>query len=183
MKKDIQLRVNTNFMVKNHIRVGENLFVTYRENNGGYNGTQQQEGGPIAYIFREMPIIPVYDIKGNFGGGYDGPSGEPLGNGSNPYAIVARNSTNNAHFVTVEGIAFAEADIAKYFTLRTAIGGLLYNQYYWNLTYNTYENYETHTSPNARSENEQYQTNYNWTNYSCLERKFWQTRFTGIGRL
>ncbi len=171
-EKRYQMRVNTNFMVKNHIRVGENMFVTYRENNGGYNGTQQQEGGPIAYIFREMPIIPVYDIKGNFGGGYDGPGGEPLGNGSNPYAILARNSTNNAHFVTVEGIAFAEADIAKYLTLRTAIGGLLYNQYYWNLTYNDYENYETHTSPNAASENEQYQTNYNWTNTAVWKESF-----------
>jgi TonB-dependent starch-binding outer membrane protein SusC len=180
-EKRYQMRVNTNFMVKNHIRVGENLFVTYRENNGGYNGTQQNEGGPIAYIFREMPIIPVYDIKGNFGGGYDGPGGEPLGNGSNPYAILARNSTNNAHFVTVEGIAFAEADIAKYFTLRTAIGGLLYNQYYWNLTYNTYENYETHTSPNAASENEQYQTNYNWSNTAVWKESFGKHDFQVLG--
>ena len=63
-EKRYQVRLNTNFNVKKYVRFGENLFATYRENNGGYNGTQQQEGGPIAFIFREMPIVPVYDIKG-----------------------------------------------------------------------------------------------------------------------
>jgi len=89
--KKYQARVNTTTStLNNHLRFGETGFVTYTEANGDYNGTQQQEGGPIAYTYREMPIIPVFDVQGNYGGGYDGPSGEPLGNGSNPYAILAR---------------------------------------------------------------------------------------------
>lgn len=164
-EKRYQVRVNTTTSVlNNHVRFGENGFVTYNENNGGYNGSQQNEGGGIAYTFREMPIVPVYDIGGNYGGAYDGPSGEPLGNGANPYAIQARQATNNAHFVRVEGNIFAEVDFAKYFTAHTSIGGLLYNQYYWNIGYNTYENYESHASPNGASENEQLASNYNWTN-------------------
>ncbi|MBV8391344.1 MAG: SusC/RagA family TonB-linked outer membrane protein, partial [Mucilaginibacter sp.] len=164
-EKRYQGRVNTVFSTaNNHIRFGENGYVTYRENNGGYNGTFQQEGGPIAYIFREMPIIPVYDIAGNYGGGFDGPGGEPLGNGSNPYSLLARQSTNNAHFVNVQGNIFGEVDFLKHFTARTALGGNLYNQYYWNIGYNTYENYESHTSPNSATENEQMSSNYNWTN-------------------
>jgi TonB-linked SusC/RagA family outer membrane protein len=163
-EKRYQARLNTSFTVKDHIRFGESGYVTYRENNGGYNGTQQQEGGSISYTYREMPIIPVYDVQGHFGGGFDGPTGEPLGNGSNPYAIMARQSTNKAHFVTVQGNIFAEADIARYFTVRTSIGGNLYNQYYWAIGYNTYENYESHTSPNSANENEQISGNYNWTN-------------------
>jgi len=127
-EKRYQVRLNTNFYVKNHIRFGENAFFTYRENNGGYNGTQQGEGGSISYTYREMPLIPVYDVKGHFGGGFDGPGGEPLGNGSNPYSIVSRNGTNQAHFVTLEGNIFAEVDLAKYFTVHTSVGGLLYNQ-------------------------------------------------------
>ncbi len=171
-EKRYQVRINTNFFVKDHIHFGENAFITYRENNGGYNGTEQQEGGPIAYIFREMPLIPVYDVKGNFGGGFDGPGGEPLGNGSNPVAILARQKTNQSHFVTIEGNVFAEAEIAKYFSVRSSFGGLLYNQYYWNITYNTYENYETHTAPNAASENEQLTSNYNWTNTATYKQTF-----------
>jgi len=119
-----------------------------------------------------MPIIPALDVKGNFGGGFDGPTGEPLGNGSNPYAILSRESTNNAHFVTIEGSVFAEANIAKYFTVRSSIGGLLYNQYYWSITYNTYENYESHTSPNSASENEQMTSTYNWTNTAVYKETF-----------
>jgi len=164
-EKRYQGRVNTVFSTaNNHIRFGENGYVTYRENNGGYNGTQQQEGGPIAYIFREMPIIPVYDVQGNYGGGFDGPNGEPLGNGSNPYALLARQATNNAHFVTVQGNIFGEVDFLKYFTVRTSFGGNLYNQYWWQIGYNTYENFESHTSPNNSSENEQMSSNYNWAN-------------------
>ncbi len=164
-------RLNTNFS-KGPIRIGETGFVSYRENNGGYNGSQQNEGGSIAYTYREMPIIPVFDVAGNYGGGYDGPGGEPLGNGSNPYAIQAEQSTNNAHFVYVQGNVFAEADFAKYFTIRTSFGGLLFNQYYWSLSYNPYQDYESHTNPNGASENEQIVAHSNWTNLLTYKETF-----------
>jgi TonB-linked SusC/RagA family outer membrane protein len=180
-EKRYQARLNTNFSIKDHIRFGENGFVTYRENNGGYNGTNQQEGGPMAYIFREMPVIPVYDIKGNFGGGYDGPTGEPLGNGSSAYAVLARQGNNHANFVTVEGNVFAEADILQHFTLRTSFGGLLYNQYYWNLTYNPYNDYESHINPNGASENEQISASYNWTNLITYKQTFGKHNIQVLG--
>lgn len=157
-------RLNTSFSVKNHIRIGENMFVTYKENNGGYNGTQQQEGGGIAFTYREMPIIPVFDVQGHYGGTYDGPTGEPLGNGQSPYAIQANQATNQAHFMIVQGNVFAEVDVAKYLTARTSFGGQMYNQYYWGLSYNPYQDYESHGNPNGANENEQMYTNYNWSN-------------------
>jgi TonB-linked SusC/RagA family outer membrane protein len=176
-EKRYQIRVNTSTSaLNNHVRFGENGFVTYKENNGGYNGSQQNEGGIISYTYREMPIIPVYDVSGvQFGGGYDGPGGEPLGNGSNPYALAFRQTQaegTNAHFVYVEGNIFAEADLGKYVTARSSIGGRLYNQYYWNLSYNPYENYESHTTANGNSENEQMSSNYNWTNTITYKETF-----------
>ena len=180
-EKRYQVRLNTTFNIKDHIRVGENGYVTYRQNNGGYNGTQQQEGGPIAYTFREMPIIPVYDVAGNYGGGYDVSKGEPLGNGSNPYALLARQSTNKANFVLAQGNLFAEADIAKYFTARTSFGVNLYNQYYHYLTYNTYENFESHTSPNADLEDDQTSINYNFTNTLVYKETFGKHNLQVLG--
>ena len=182
-EKRYAVRVNTTTStLNNHVRFGESGFVTYEENNGGYNGVQQNEGGAIAYTYREMPIIPVYDVSGiQFGGGYDGPTGEPLGNGSNPYQLQVEQATNNAHFVRVEGNIFAEADIAKYFTVRTSIGGLLYNQYYWNIGYNPYSNYETHTNANGNSENEQMSTNYNWTNTIHYKESFGKHNIEALG--
>ena len=163
-EKRYAARINTNFFVKKHIRFGENAFVTYRENNGGYNGSQQQEGGSIAYTFREMPIVPVFDVQGHYGGAYDGPGGEPLGNGSNPYAIVSNQATSKSHAFSVEGAAFGEVDFAKYFTLRSSIGGRLYNQYYWYINYNPYQDYESHTNPNGDVEDASISSRYNWTN-------------------
>lgn len=163
-EKRYAARMNTNFYVKNHIRFGENAFVTYRENNGGYNGSQQQEGGSIAYTFREMPLIPVFDVKGNYGGGYIGPGGEPLGNGSNPYAIVSRSATSKSHAFYVEGNVFGEVDFAKYFTFHTGIGGRLYNQYYWYINYTPHEDYESHNNPNGALEDASISSIYNWTN-------------------
>ena len=163
-EKRYSARLNTVFTVKDHIRFGENAYVTYRDNNGGYNGSQQGEGGSISYTYREMPIIPIYDVQGNFGGGYDGPSGEPLGNGSNPFAIQSRAKNSKAHFVLAQGNVFAEADILQHFTVHTGIGVNLYNQYYWGLGYNPYEDYEAHNNPNSANENEQIGSNYNWTN-------------------
>ncbi|MGI8950610.1 MAG: SusC/RagA family TonB-linked outer membrane protein [Chitinophagaceae bacterium] len=180
-EKRYAARLNTTFNIKNNIRFGESGFITYRQNNGGYNGTQQQEGGSIAYTFREMPIIPVYDIAGNYGGGYTGPTGEPLGNGSNPYAILARQATNNAHFVTIQGNIFAEVDVLKHFTLHTSIGGNLYNQYYWSLGYTPYENYESHANGNSASENEQMSSNYNWTNTILYKQVFGKHNLQVLG--
>lgn len=180
-EKRYQARVNTTFsLANNHIRYGESGFVTYRENNGGYNGSQQNEGGSIAYTFREMPIVPVFDVAGNYGGAYDGPGGEPLGNGSNPYAIVENNKSNWAHYVTVNGNIFAEADFAKYFTIHTSLGGNLYNQYYWGIGYNTYYDYESHTSPNSANENDQISSNYNWTNTITYKESFGKHNVTAF---
>ena len=172
-----QARVNTTFSVaNNHIRMGENGFVTYDENAGGYNATFQNEGSPIANTYREMPIIPVFDVGGNYGGNYDGPTGEPLGNGSNPYAQQARTANNHSHNIAIQGNLFAEADINKYIVARTSIGGVLSNEYYWNLQYNPYENYESHINPNGASENDQMYSNYNWTNTITYKETFGKSK-------
>lgn len=171
-EKRYQARLNTTFNAAHNIRIGENGFITYRENNGGYNGSQQQEGGGISWTYREMPIIPAYDIAGNYGGTYDVTAGEPLGNSQSPLAFQSYQATNRAHFVTVQGNIYAEADVARYFTLHTSFGGNLYNQYYWNLTYNPYQDYESHANPNGASENEQMSSQYNWTNTITYKQVF-----------
>jgi len=161
--KRYSARVNTNFNVNDHIRIGENAYVYYLQQIGG-GSTNQQEGGPISYTYREMPIIPIYDIGGNYGGAYDGPSGEPLGNGSNPVAIQAQSVNNFYRNWNIQGSMFAEADIAKYFTVRTVFGGNVNNGYYNTIGYTPYNDYETHTNPNGATEGGNYDYNYNWTN-------------------
>jgi TonB-linked SusC/RagA family outer membrane protein len=164
-EKRYQLRVNNTYSVlNNHVRFGENGYVFYRENNGGFGGNQQQEGGSISYTYRELPLIPVYDVRGNFGGGYDGPGGEPLGNGSNPVAIQQRAKNDQGKSWQVQGTVFAEADFLKYFTARTALGGSAFNSFFYFTGYNPYNDYESHNNSNSYNEVGLYSFNYNWTN-------------------
>lgn len=172
-EKRYQARVNNTYSVlNNHLRFGENGYVFYRENNGGSSYNQQQEGGSISNTYREMPLIPAHDIKGNYGGGYDGPAGEPLGNGSNPLAQQERTKNDRAKTWNMQGTVFAEADFLKHFTARTAFGGNAGNTFYYFTSYNPYENYEPHTNPNGYTEVAQYYFNYNWTNSVTYKQTF-----------
>ena len=182
-EKRYSVRVNTTTSgLNNHVRVGESGFVAYDENNGGYNGSFQSNGSAIAMTYRESPIIPIYDVSGiQYGGTFDAPTVESLGNGSNPVQQQANQSTSNAHFVRVEGNIFAEADLAKYVTVRTSIGGLLYNQYYWNIGYTNYANSEGNTNLNGASENEQMSTQYNWTNTIVYKETFGKSKVQLLG--
>ncbi len=151
-------RMNTTFNVKKNVRIGENAYVFYKQNPPV---TNQNEGAEISYIYREQPIIPVYDIGGHYGGTFDGPE---LGNGHNPVADLQRTGNNKYNTWDVIGNVFAEVDILKHFTVRTSAGGTIDNQYSWNFTPNDYNDVESHTSLNAFSEQSQYNSTLLWTN-------------------
>jgi hypothetical protein len=73
-------------------------------------------------LSREQPIIPVYDIKGNYAGSY----GTGLGDANNPVAIQNRTKVT-AQPYRILGNMFAEADLFKGLTLRTSFGGDITN--------------------------------------------------------
>ncbi len=170
-EKRYQARVNNTYSILNdHFRFGESGYVYYRENNGGSSYTQQQEAGSISETYREMPLIPVYDIAGNYGGGFAGPSGEPLGNANNPVAVAQRSINDRNKQWNMQGTLFAEADFLQYFTARSAFGGNANNTFFYYTGYNPYEDYESHGNPNQYDETAQYRYNYNWTNSLTYKR-------------
>jgi TonB-linked SusC/RagA family outer membrane protein len=114
--KRYTLRANTEFTVKKVVRIGENLQVAYARRQGTYNN--QSEGNEIFMAYRMQPIIPVYDIQGNFAGTL----GNNLGNASNPVANLFRRKDNGYQDLRVFGNVYAEADILKNFTARTSFG-------------------------------------------------------------
>ncbi len=157
-------RANTTIsLLNNHFRVGENGYVFYRENNGGSGYNQQQEGGTVAESFRELPLIPVNDIAGNYGGGYAGTSAA-LGNATNPVATLQRAINDRAKSWNIQGTVFAEADFLKHFTARTAFGGNAGNTFYYFTGYNPYNDSEPHASDNTYTEASNYSFTFNSTN-------------------
>jgi TonB-linked SusC/RagA family outer membrane protein len=184
--KRYETRINTTFKINDHIRVGENGYLNYKESpNGVASNTgaylNQNEGDPISYAYRQLPQIPVYDIAGNYGGTYDGPGGEPLGNSSNPLAVLAMLKNDYNKVWNIQGNIFAEADILKHLTARTSIGGNIANQYYNTITLNAYNDYESHAGANSTTEGASFYSNYNWTNTLLYKQVFGKHNISLLG--
>ena len=169
------VRANTTFNIKDHIRVGENAYVFYKQNPTTQN---QNEGNLISYAYREQVIIPIYDIKGNFAG--TGSSG--LGNSQNPYADAFRSKSdyNKQNDWQMVGNVFAEADFLKHFTVRSTFGGTVENYYSYQFNQTGYENAEGNTNPNSFTENSGYNTNWTWTNTLTYSNEFGKSNVKGL---
>jgi TonB-dependent starch-binding outer membrane protein SusC len=157
--KRYSARINTTFNLNNKIRVGENAYVFYRQ-NPNMPDNNQDEDNPIAMSYRQSPLIPVYDIKGNFAG----TGSQGLGNAENPVANLRRTSNNKDNDWQVMGNVFAEVDFLKHFTARTSFGGFFDNHYWHTFSYTAYENAENNRNPNGFTENFMYNTSWTWTN-------------------
>jgi len=155
--KRYSVRANTTFSVKDHIRIGENAYVWFKENPTIGN---QNEGNAISYSYRIPPLIPVYDIMGNYAGTHS----FIVNNSSQPVAGQQRQANNLGNDWDITGNIFAEVDFLKHFTARTSVGGTVDNYYYYYFNYTPYENAEGSTSANGFVEGGGYNSARIWTN-------------------
>ena len=143
-------RINTAFKLKENIRIGENVHFLYRQNPGFGN---QGEFSSMANLYKMMPIVPIYDIKGNYGGNRAGPE---LGTDQNPVAVQYQTLNNRDNNWGVVGNVYAEVDFLQHFTARTSIGGSTDNRYSQNFNFNRYYSKQGFTDPNSYNENASY---------------------------
>ncbi len=163
--KRYALRANTNFAIGDHVRVGENAYLYYKSNPSIQN---QNEGNAISYTYREPPVIPVYDVAGNFAG----TKSAGLGNPQNPFANQTRQKNNRGNDWVIQGNVYAEVDFLKHFTARTSFGGTFDNNYSYFFTATAYENGEGNANPNSFTENATFNSQYLWTNTLNYSQKF-----------
>lgn len=157
-EKRYSARINTQFSIGKNIRIGENLYL-FNTQNPGFNNLS--EGNPISHVYRQMPIIPVYDIAGNFGGMFAGPD---LGNAENPVAIQKRTINNRNNTWSAIGNAYLEIDFLKHFMARTSYGGNVTNNYNINFNFNPYNDRQSFTNLNRLAESSSYALYSIWTN-------------------
>jgi len=162
--KRYAVRANTNFNVTQNIRVGENLEYSSSVNP---QASVLQEGGGIGMSYREQPIIPVYDIGGNFAG----TQAPGLGNPENPYADRYRTRNNGGVSNRLFGNMYAEVDLLSNLTVRSSFGGEVYGSNYHQFTFPTYENAENRTT-NAYHEQYYSGRNWTWTNTATYQKTF-----------
>ncbi len=162
--KRFTIRSNTQYNVTKSIRVGENLSYSVSENPGV---ELLSPDAAIGMAIREQPIIPVYDIKGNFAGGH----GPGLGDAMNPVAMQYRTRNNKAMDFRLFGNVFADVDFLKYFTAHTSFGGDIPSGWNHSFTYPQYENVENSTT-NLYSAGAYNSYSWTWTNTLAFHKMF-----------
>jgi TonB-linked SusC/RagA family outer membrane protein len=111
------IRANTEFTALNkRLRVGENLAVSFDNRKGGFGNNDEQNA--VSGSYKHHPLLPVYDIAGNFAGS----RGENLGNNSNPYATLYRQKDNITYRLRAFGNVYGEFDIIPNLTIKTSLG-------------------------------------------------------------
>ena len=155
--KRYTFRMNSNAKFNDWFKAGESLQVAYIDEHGnlGDNG----EGTVISQAYRSQPIIPVYDIMGNFAGS----RAPEMGNSANPLAMLYRARNNNGKMVRILGNVNAEITFMEGLTAKTLFG---YNFGQWNYKGYTIPNLE-HSEPttvNSMEANSWYDLQWNWSN-------------------
>jgi len=155
--KRYAVRANTVFNVKNHVRVGENAYLYFKDNP---QITNQNEGNAISYSYRIPPLVPVYDIAGNYAGTHS----FTLNNSAQPVSSQERRKNNKGNDWVMSGNIFGEVDFLNHFTARTSVGGTVENYYYYYFGYTPYENAEGSTAVNNFTEGGGFNSALVWTN-------------------
>ncbi len=110
------LRSNVDTKITKWLEVGESLGVAYTDRTG--QGTNNDEGNAISQAYRMQPIIPVYDIQGNFAG----TQAKTTGNGANPVAILTRDKDDYYRDLRVLANAYVQVTILPGLKVKSLLG-------------------------------------------------------------
>lgn len=152
----LTLRANSQFTVKDKIRIGENFQFSTTSSVGSLN---QSPSGPLRRALTHHSIVPVYDIMGNLSSN----KASTVGTGVSPVAQQWYSKDNKGTNFNLLGNVFAEADILNDFTARTSFGFSARTGWSRAYTWRQYESSEPNTS-NRYSEGGNIGTSYTWTN-------------------
>ncbi len=143
------LRVNTLFNIKNRLRIGENLGLSYHHDQAGGSG-----------FMGICEIQPVYDIAGNYTGNKPARIGS-----SNPIAGMERDKDNFNDYLRILGSFFLEYDILKGLTFKTSFSPNL-KVTFENKWFSPTEPENAGSSRNSLSQRSN--NSFNWTWYNTL---------------
>lgn len=166
--KRYAIRANTSFTIKNKIRIGENLQLNFTDRSGVQGFNNQDEGNPIAFSYRMQPIVPVFDIMGNYGG----TRGSNLGNAQSPYANLDRRKDAKEKRVGVIGSIYAEFNFLRYFTFRSNLGVDFGNLTSYSFIKGFYEGAEGRNNIATFNEAQNYGYQATWYNTVNFKKSF-----------
>jgi len=98
------------------LEVGENFTLSLDNRFGGYGNDGEQNA--VSGAYKHHPLLPNYDIAGNFAGS----RGLNLGNNYNPYASQFRNQDDRTRRSRAFGNVYAQLTIAEDFKFKSSFG-------------------------------------------------------------
>jgi TonB-linked SusC/RagA family outer membrane protein len=113
--KRYTLRANSDVKLKKWLEVGQSLGFAYTDrvsfgNNDEYN--------PVSMSHRMHPILPVYDIRGN----YAGSKVLSTGNAMNPKALLERNKDDFSRQMRLLGNFYTQVNLMEGLSIRSLFG-------------------------------------------------------------
>ncbi len=174
--KRYQIRVNTEYKINKNIKVGENVLAFFRDSRmigNGANATFNSVTSSRLWV----PILPVYDIAGNYGGTFAGPE---LGSWGNAVAEQKRTVNDRNNSYQVNGNVYVDVTFLKNFNFRSSFGGTVNNFYVQDFTFNGYNNEEGFNGTNSLKETAGYGTNAMWTNTLTYRQGFGKHGVTAL---
>jgi len=151
-------RVNTTFNM-GKVRVGENIAISREQHYGGLDDDALGENNIVGKNIFEQPVVPIYDIAGNFASG----KALGLGNATNPLKIAETSQHNLSTNDRIFGNVFGAFDAARSLSLNTRFGFNLGQGSFKGFTATTPENAEV-TAIDAINENYNLFTEWTWSN-------------------
>src|SRR5712692_1389817 len=160
------LRVNTAFNI-NKLTIGENIAVSRDQGYGGLDDNALGEGNIVGKNILMQPVVPIYDIGGNFASG----KATGLGNNTNPLKYAwARRFDRNTNDRAI-GNVFGRFAVLPTLALRTQFSFNLTQSQYTGFTPTTFENSEAN-AVNSIAQNNGRTTSWTITNTLNYARMF-----------
>lgn len=161
------VRTNTAFS-RGKLNFGENIALTREQSYGGIDDAAIGEDNIIGKNIFEQPVVPIYDIRGNFA------SGKAAGtsNLTNPLKIAYEGRNNISTSDRIFGNVFGEFNASDKLSLKSGLGFNLNPQSYKGYSAITPENAEP-TFTNGINENYNLFTEWTWSN-TLAYRGAWQ---------
>ena len=152
------LQSNVTSDITRWLQIGETLGATYSEQYG--DAENNSESSAISWAYRMQPIIPVYDIAGNYAGTRVG--GE-TGQAKNPVWLLDNNQHDRRKRMKITGSVFAKITPIEGLSIKTLFG-VNHNSYtYKNIDYVEKAHAERDTYDKLIKENN-FTKQWNWTN-------------------
>ena len=110
------LRSNVTSNPLEWLEIGERLGVTYSQRKGFRDNNS--EASAVSWAYRMQPIVPVYDIMGN----YAGTRAPGTGNGRNPMFLLDSNKDDSDNRMNISGNTYLKLKPYKGLSFQTLFG-------------------------------------------------------------